>query len=157
MIQNAGWNRIRTPDEHTKLARVSVDFPSSADSAFELNVSKMRVYLPASLRNGLTGIATAVTRAAEAAFRQRPESGRRKSAQTSGTPTPAGTTASTQPDKGAPRGSSGQDAAKKLVSYILREVEDVIRGQLKPKDPKLAQLITAIATLRARLVDSLAE
>ncbi len=39
MIQSGGWNRLRTPDEHTKLARIAVDIPRAADHAFGINVS----------------------------------------------------------------------------------------------------------------------
>ena len=50
MIQSGGWCRMRTRDEHTKLARVALDFWPDLDSAFELNVAKARVTLPADLR-----------------------------------------------------------------------------------------------------------
>jgi len=51
MIQSGGWCYMRTCDEHTKLARVALDFLPDLDSAFELNVSKARVNLPADLKN----------------------------------------------------------------------------------------------------------
>lgn len=41
---------MRTSDEHTKLARVALDFWPDLDSAFDLNVAKARVNLPADLR-----------------------------------------------------------------------------------------------------------
>lgn len=41
---------MRTSDEHTKLARVALDFWPDLDSAFELNVAKARVNLPAGLK-----------------------------------------------------------------------------------------------------------
>ena len=53
MIQSGGWSYMRTCDEHTKLARVALDFLPDLDSAFELNVAKARVSLPADLRNQL--------------------------------------------------------------------------------------------------------
>ena len=53
MIQSGGWCRMRTPDEHTKLARVALDFHTDLDFAFSLNVSKARVILPPSLREDL--------------------------------------------------------------------------------------------------------
>lgn len=51
MIQSGGWSRMRAPDEHTKLARIAVHFPSELDDAFKVNVAKMRVQLPASFRD----------------------------------------------------------------------------------------------------------
>ncbi len=53
MIQSGGWSYIRTPDEHTKLARIALDFWPDLDSAFEVNVAKARVNLPADLRKML--------------------------------------------------------------------------------------------------------
>lgn len=51
MIQSGGWSWLRTADEHTKLARVALDFRPDLDSAFELNIAKARVALPAVLRD----------------------------------------------------------------------------------------------------------
>lgn len=70
MIQSGGWNRLRTADEHTKLARVAVDIPPSADAAFEVNVSKMRLLIPSSIRPDLKALASAVAARAQAAYRQ---------------------------------------------------------------------------------------
>jgi hypothetical protein len=53
IIQFGGWNGLRAIDEHTKLARASIDFDSELDEAFQVNVAKMRVTLPASLRQML--------------------------------------------------------------------------------------------------------
>lgn len=53
MIQSGGWSHMRTSDEHTKLARVALDFWPDLDSAFDLNVPKARVNLPADLRTQL--------------------------------------------------------------------------------------------------------
>lgn len=53
MIQSGGWSYMRTSDEHTKLARVALEFMPDLDSAFDLNVAKARVNLPASLKQQL--------------------------------------------------------------------------------------------------------
>ena len=50
MIQSGGWSNLRTPDEHTKLARVAVSFVPKLDDAFKINVAKMRVQMPAQIR-----------------------------------------------------------------------------------------------------------
>ena len=54
----------------TKLARIAVDIPPGADAAFGINVSKMRVLVPAELRPDLKAIASAVANRAQAAYRQ---------------------------------------------------------------------------------------
>jgi hypothetical protein len=69
MIQGGGWNRLRTSDEHTKLARISVDFLASEDQLFELNVSKTQVRVPNGLRPELATIASSVARVAQDVYR----------------------------------------------------------------------------------------
>ncbi|MDI6908174.1 MAG: ATP-binding protein [Thermoanaerobacterales bacterium] len=70
MIQSGGWNRLRTLDEHTKLARIAIDFSPSADTAFKINVAKMSVQLPDEIKNDLSAIASAVARRADDAYRR---------------------------------------------------------------------------------------
>jgi len=53
LIQSGGWCYMRTADEHTKLARIAIDFWPDLDSAFDLNVAKARVNLPADLKTQL--------------------------------------------------------------------------------------------------------
>ena len=50
LVQWGGWNGIRGIDEHTKLARASLDFDTDLDSVFNINVAKMRVTLPPQIR-----------------------------------------------------------------------------------------------------------
>lgn len=51
LVQWGGWAGVRAIDEHTKLARASVEFDTDLDEAFNINVAKMRVALPGQLRN----------------------------------------------------------------------------------------------------------
>lgn len=64
-----GWNRIRVLDEHTKLARVAVDFFPSLDSAFGINIAKASVQLPEDLRTRLEPIVNQVARQADQRYR----------------------------------------------------------------------------------------
>ncbi|WP_018295834.1 ATP-binding protein [Corynebacterium lubricantis] len=54
LVQWSGWAGIRTIDEHTKYARASLDFDTDLDSAFNINVAKMRVTVPSELRKMLS-------------------------------------------------------------------------------------------------------
>ncbi len=72
LIQAGGWNRLRTLDEHTKLARVAIDLPPGADEVFRVNVAKMRVTIPGPLRQPLMAIATGVAGEAGARYRRCP-------------------------------------------------------------------------------------
>ena len=71
LIQSGGWNRLRTTDEHSKLARIALDIPTAADPAFGVNVSKMRISLPPDIRAELAAIASGVVAQAQEAYRQR--------------------------------------------------------------------------------------
>ena len=53
MIQSGGWSRMGAADEHTKQARVALEFFPQLDPAFEINISKMTVSLPGTLREVL--------------------------------------------------------------------------------------------------------
>ena len=72
LIQSGGWCRIRTLDEHTKLARVALRFSPQLDEAFRVNVLKMRVQLPATMREQITDAISRVTRLANEAYRKTP-------------------------------------------------------------------------------------
>ncbi len=65
-----GWNRIRTVDEHTKLARVAVDFYPELDASFGIDIAKAFVQLPDDLREHLEPIVTGVAREAERRYRK---------------------------------------------------------------------------------------
>jgi hypothetical protein len=71
LIQSGGWNRLRTLDEHAKLARVAVDIPVGADAAFRINVSKMSIGLPDTLRPELRALVAGVVIVAQDAYRRR--------------------------------------------------------------------------------------
>jgi DNA mismatch repair enzyme (predicted ATPase) len=50
LVQWGGWNGMRGIDEHTKLARASLDFDTDLDVLFNINVAKIRVTMPPQLR-----------------------------------------------------------------------------------------------------------
>lgn len=92
MIQSGGWSGLRALDEHRKLARIAISFPPKLDDEFKINVAKMRVSLPAALRDIIAkAIGPAVT-LAEDEYRQR-ERKSGGSAPTGSTPTPSPTAA----------------------------------------------------------------
>lgn len=71
LVQSGGWNRLRTLDEHSKLARLAVDIPAGADDAFRTNVAKMSVGLPDDLRPQLRVLIAGVVSRAQDVYRQR--------------------------------------------------------------------------------------
>lgn len=50
LVQWGGWAGLRGIDEHLKLARAALDFDTDLDAAFNINVAKMKVTVPAQLR-----------------------------------------------------------------------------------------------------------
>lgn len=58
-------------DEHTKLARIRVDFPASLDLLWQVDVKKSSARVPGALRQDLTRIARATRNQAEKVYRQR--------------------------------------------------------------------------------------
>ena len=53
MIQSGGWCGLRAIDEHTKLARVALDFSPDLDALFSVDIAKMRATLPSEVRSAL--------------------------------------------------------------------------------------------------------
>jgi hypothetical protein len=70
LIQSGGWCRLRTLDEHTKLARVALRFSPQLDNAFRVNVAKMRVQLPAGMREQIAAAISPVTKVANDVYRR---------------------------------------------------------------------------------------
>jgi len=73
MIQSGGLSNLRAPDEHTKLARVAVSFSPELDEAFKINVAKMRVQLPASIRDVVRESVIPVIRLAREIYDRKPQ------------------------------------------------------------------------------------
>lgn len=91
MIQSGGWNRMRTLDEHTKLARISIDFFPDLDSVFGINITKAQVSLPQELREQLQPVIAQVTRRADERYRTKEPRG------AGGTPSPSSSPRTTPP------------------------------------------------------------
>lgn len=146
MIQSGGWNRLRTPDEHTKLARIAIDIPRGADTAFGINVSKMRVLVPTDVRAELKAIASAVANRAQAAYRQsgnrQPESAGSRGRPAARTAGPAG--GSSAASAGANGSSTATGAeAEPLVPWHV--IYDVLRGELSDRPSLLQQILDALS------------
>jgi hypothetical protein len=84
MIQSGGWSRMRTPDEHTKLARAALDFYPDLDSEFQINVAKVRVALPAELKDLLKEPVELLAKRARSVYDQKESFGGRTSSSSNG-------------------------------------------------------------------------
>jgi hypothetical protein len=72
LIQAGGWCGIRAIDEHTKLGRAALDFGTSLDDVFNINVAKMRVNLPTQLRPQLERPINELCHIADTVYRSDP-------------------------------------------------------------------------------------
>jgi hypothetical protein len=69
LIQAGGWNRLRTLDEHAKLARIAIDLPVGEEDRFAVDIAKMRVSIPDELRPSLRAVAAATVSVAQERYR----------------------------------------------------------------------------------------
>jgi hypothetical protein len=69
LIQAGGWCRLRTLDEHAKLARIAVDLPLGDEERFAVDVAKMRVSIPEELRPALKAVASGAVAVAQERYR----------------------------------------------------------------------------------------
>ena len=68
LLQAGGWSRLRTIDEHTKLLRVAVDFPSELDRTFAINITKMRANVPVEIRERIESSVSGWAKTARARY-----------------------------------------------------------------------------------------
>lgn len=70
LVQWGGWAGARAIDEHTKLARAALSFDTDLDDLFNTNVAKMRVSLPANIRQRVAPSISELCQQAGLAYRR---------------------------------------------------------------------------------------
>jgi hypothetical protein len=148
MIQGGGWSNLRAPDEHTKLARVAVSFSPLLDEAFKINVAKMRVQLPAQIRDAIRDAIVPVVKLAREIYDRKP-------AKSSGVPpqkqSSAGNSAST-PSASVVSASSNPLPASQESSPELLTLDgwtDRVLAAAKPRERGVVE--TVVARLKKRV------
>jgi hypothetical protein len=141
LVQSGGWSGMRAADEHTKLARVAVDFSSSLDELFNVNIAKMRVSIPSQLRTLLERAVLDIVKAAQSAYRG---DLRVIGAESSGRPTPEHGRPAAVPAYGefmiALRAAALATGDGKALSRIF--------GRLRREAPELAGLAGLLRNVR---------
>jgi hypothetical protein len=133
MIQSGGWNRIRTLDEHAKLARIAINLPSGHEELFGINVAKMSVVIPEAARAQLRTIASAVVQQAQSSYRDQM----------------VDATVATAPEPSAPREAAAATARGVGPSVsgdwplILRTVNEALADVPTRRDDLLTRLVNA--------------
>ena len=128
LVQWGGWAGTRAVDEHTKLARASIDFDTDLDAAFNINVAKMRVALPPQLKQMLSRPVAELCILANNAYRVDAPKRRNNG--------PAG--ASPEVPKGAEIGLAIKTALIRTDNY---EALTAIAQLLKKESPDLARAL----------------
>ena len=134
MIQSGGWNRIRTLDEHAKLARIAIDLPTGHEELFGINVSKMSIVIPDAARAPLRTIASAVVQRAQSRYRDQIHDS--AAAGGSGPMTSERRPPPDSPEEGGPSISGDWP-------LILNTVNETLRDDLALRDELLVRLVNA--------------
>lgn len=132
LIQSGGWNRIRTLDEHAKLARIAIDLPAGREDLFGINVAKMSIVIPEAARPELRAIASAVVQRAQRNYRDQLHES-----------TPAGADAERTVGKNGSPASGGGPSISGDWPLILRTVNDALRDDPGRRDELLVRLANA--------------
>lgn len=175
MIQSGGWSGIRTLDEHRKLSRIAVSFNPKLDDEFKINVPKMRVSLPASVKDEIAKAIGPAVRLAEEEYRRKepkssaippttassspcapatvdqPTSSSPPSEATGGDDASAkqeGTTPRANPARNTPTGDAPRST---ITRQDLERVAGILRKVARPEEA------TAVENVVARAISSLSE
>ena len=166
MIQSGGWSNLRTLDEHHKLARVALFFSPRLDDEFKINVPKMRVALPAAIRDDVQKAIGPLVKLANAAYRLGEKRHASNSPQTTplqATSTqqrPASSSFSTSPEHVDPSnrresaagmsvgpvpGAGAHDGSMPLSAIDLEHVEALLERVALPDELPVVQRVVARA------------
>jgi Histidine kinase-, DNA gyrase B-, and HSP90-like ATPase len=136
MIQSGGWSNLRTIDEHLKLARVAISYPPKLDEAFKINVAKMRVQLPQTIREGVEKAIGPVLRIADKTYRTASKkAGGQHGVSSDATTAPGGrqlVPTPPEPSKQAIAGAKQQAARLWTLDQLAEELETAATRKEKP-------------------------
>jgi hypothetical protein len=139
LVQWGGWNGIRGIDEHTKLARASLDFDTDLDSVFNINVAKIRVTIPPQLRQMLERPINELCGRADDIYRK---TSRRLSAHKPGV-SPTEQSPQEGPSPAARSGAEGAGLALRAAAMQAGEYEPFLRiiATLRQQAPETAEAL----------------
>lgn len=153
LIQSGGWSGMRTPDEHTKLSRIALHFGPELDQAFDVNVAKMRVKLPSTLKDEIRQTVDDAVRAAKQTYDQKVGKPARGKPATGGKESPGrsdpvvppiGTNGGASPNGAESGGVEGAAARREALERAANEVGkskalSKIIEALNDKEPEVAR------------------
>ena len=134
LIQAGGWSYMRTLDEHTKLARIGMLFQPDLDSAFEINVAKMRVSLPPELRDQIADFVGKAARSARVTYDAKPDQpGVKKKGKPGGKGGGSWVPGGAGGGKGGPSGPNGGGTVTETAAKVRRRALERAAGEVGEK------------------------
>lgn len=130
LVQWGSWGGTRGIDEHTKLARASLDFDNALDEVFNINVAKMRVAVPGQLKQMLDRPISELCILADRTYRRQNPDKKPKPSGDDGRE-PSGGTASTEMGlalKSAAMQTGNYEAFKEIVDTLRQQVPSVAKS-----------------------------
>jgi hypothetical protein len=153
LIQSGGWCKLRTLDEHTKLARIALSVTPKLDDAFKINVAKMRVQLPSQIREQMEGIIKPVLKVAQTTYRKslakNPMGGSSVSSETGNAPKSAVSNIPLRHSANATTTLSTQEGSAASNFWTLDDLQQQLEKIAKP-DERLV-IIRVLNRLRDKL------
>jgi len=141
LIQSGGWSYMRAVDEHLKLARVAVSFNPRLDEAFKVNVAKMRVLLPASLKQQMEEfLAPTIRLARETYDRKLPSPGTAPIPRSAADPTSGVTPAPLRPSE-APSSPAESRATAGTTRLSLAEWSKLLLSRTEPSEVSVVRKV----------------
>lgn len=130
LVQWGSWAGTRGIDEHTKLARASLDFGNELDSVFNINVAKMRVAIPGQLKQMLERPVSELCILADHTYRRQNDDKDSTDADSARRRDVAGTPEYSSPSGGAELGLALKSAAIQSGHFdALKAIVELVRKQ----------------------------
>jgi hypothetical protein len=154
MIQSGGWSRLRAPDEHTKLARIALSFLPDLDEAFKVNVAKMRVQVPSSIREELLELAQQLTKAARRAYDRKEKKSSDSAPQSAASAAKRGDrlgARATDGDATTVDAASSKEFSRQTTRYTLDQWGELALDVAKPRErPYIETIIERLGSAQTR-------
>ncbi len=151
MIQSGGWSGLRVLDEHRKLSRIAISFNPKLDDDFKINVPKMRVSLPASVRDEIGKAIGVAVKLAEDEYRKKERKTPTVPLAEKKAPNSGGSSPSVSRNPAGPDSQLSGGTTTAVTRYDLERVGKLLRKLAYPAEAP------AVESVVARAISSLPE
>lgn len=151
MIQSGGWSGLRALDEHRKLSRIAISFNPKLDDEFKINVPKMRVSLPASVRDEIGKAVGVAVKMAEDEYRKKERKTPTVPLAEKKVSNSDGSSPSASRNHAGPDSQPSGSTATAVTRYDLERVAKLLRKLAHPAEAP------AVESVVARAISSLPE